>query len=203
MERFCDKCGTLVSGNGKFCPTCGAPMESAVDLGKPSTPSTEPMQSTPAPSSTYQTGQSNNYAQMPSYPQSYNANSSTNSNTVTDLSVGQWLLTFLIFAIPIAGFIMLFVWGFGNENTPRKNFCRAYLIMYAIIFGLYILLIIGSVVCFGGLLSGFDDMFEYYGALFTRKKRIGSLRCQTLRRLLYYKEPGFQRATPRWGDVTQ
>lgn len=26
MERFCDKCGSLVSGNGKFCPLCGAKM---------------------------------------------------------------------------------------------------------------------------------------------------------------------------------
>ncbi len=26
MERFCDKCGSLVSGNVKFCPLCGAKM---------------------------------------------------------------------------------------------------------------------------------------------------------------------------------
>lgn len=26
MDRFCDKCGSLVSGNGKFCPLCGAKM---------------------------------------------------------------------------------------------------------------------------------------------------------------------------------
>lgn len=36
MERFCDKCGTLVSGEGTFCPQCGAPMASAVNLSKPS-----------------------------------------------------------------------------------------------------------------------------------------------------------------------
>lgn len=39
MERFCDKCGTLVSGDGAFCPQCGAPMASAVNLGKPAQPS--------------------------------------------------------------------------------------------------------------------------------------------------------------------
>ncbi len=32
MERFCSKCGSLVSGS--FCPQCGAPMESAVNLNK-------------------------------------------------------------------------------------------------------------------------------------------------------------------------
>lgn len=26
MERFCDRCGSLVSGDGKFCPLCGAKM---------------------------------------------------------------------------------------------------------------------------------------------------------------------------------
>lgn len=26
LDRFCDKCGSLVSGNGKFCPLCGAKM---------------------------------------------------------------------------------------------------------------------------------------------------------------------------------
>ena len=32
MERFCSKCGSLVSGS--FCPQCGAAMESAVNLNK-------------------------------------------------------------------------------------------------------------------------------------------------------------------------
>ncbi len=39
MERFCDKCGTLVSGDGAFCPQCGAPLPSAVNLAKPEQPS--------------------------------------------------------------------------------------------------------------------------------------------------------------------
>lgn len=36
MERFCDKCGTLVSGDGTFCPQCGASLPGAVNLTKPS-----------------------------------------------------------------------------------------------------------------------------------------------------------------------
>ena len=43
MERVCEKCGSLVSGDVKFCPSCGAPMQSAVDLGKPET-SPQPIQ---------------------------------------------------------------------------------------------------------------------------------------------------------------
>lgn len=35
MERFCDKCGTLVNSDGGFCPMCGASMPAVVDLRKP------------------------------------------------------------------------------------------------------------------------------------------------------------------------
>lgn len=47
MERFCHKCGSLVSGSGAFCPLCGESMEvegtmastGSVDLSKPVAPS--------------------------------------------------------------------------------------------------------------------------------------------------------------------
>ncbi|MBQ8172041.1 MAG: hypothetical protein IJZ95_08640 [Oscillospiraceae bacterium] len=36
MERFCHKCGSLVSGTGAFCPLCGEAMDvAAVSLTKP------------------------------------------------------------------------------------------------------------------------------------------------------------------------
>lgn len=49
------------------------------------------------------------------------------------MSMGDWLLTILAFVIPCAGVVLYFVWAFskgGNQN--RKNFCRAYLIVWAI-----------------------------------------------------------------------
>lgn len=48
------------------------------------------------------------------------------------MSMGEWLLTLIVLALPCVGFVMLFVWGFGQGNTNRKNFCRAYLIIFAI-----------------------------------------------------------------------
>ena len=36
---------------------------------------------------------------------------------------------------------MCFVWGFGSTgNLNRRNFCRAYLIMIAVVFVLYLIL---------------------------------------------------------------
>jgi len=145
MERFCDKCGTLVQGDGKFCPSCGAPLESAVDLSKPAagSPSVEPMQTTPTPiGNTYQ---SPNAAQMPSYPQNYN-NTGTTERT-ENMTVGQWVLTLFLSSLSIIGLILLFVWAFSDTPQPKKNFARGMLVWWAICVGLVVLLYIGMFAC--------------------------------------------------------
>ena len=49
------------------------------------------------------------------------------------MSIGDWIITSLIFAIPIVGFVMLFVWGFGSNTQPSKaNWAKATLIMIGI-----------------------------------------------------------------------
>lgn len=58
----------------------------------------------------------------------------------TPLSVGQWMLTTLVLALPCVGLIMAFVWAFGDGNVNRKNFCRSWLIWQAIAIGLVIIL---------------------------------------------------------------
>ena len=66
-------------------------------------------------------------------------NESIQSNPVNDspqytpISVGEWVITIIIIAIPIVGFIMLFVWGFGSNTQPSKaNWAKATLIMIGI-----------------------------------------------------------------------
>lgn len=49
------------------------------------------------------------------------------------MTLGEWLLTLILLAIPCINIIMVFVWGFGQgSSTTKKNFCRAYLILMAI-----------------------------------------------------------------------
>ena len=48
------------------------------------------------------------------------------------MSVGSWLITLLILAIPCVNIVMYFIWAFGNGNENRKNFCRAGLIFMLI-----------------------------------------------------------------------
>ena len=56
------------------------------------------------------------------------------------VKVGDWVITLLITAIPLIGFVMLFVWAFGSNTNPSKaNWAKAAIIMYAIVIALYIL----------------------------------------------------------------
>jgi len=75
--------------------------------------------------------------------------SSPGETTVEDpqaMSVGSWIGTMLITAIPLIGIIMLFVWSFGNSrNKTKENWAKASLITLSAILGIsflcYILII--------------------------------------------------------------
>mgnify|MGYP000952414470 CR=1 FL=1 len=41
------------------------------------------------------------------------------------MTVKDWIITFLILAIPIVNPIMIFVWAFGDGNKNRKHFMQA------------------------------------------------------------------------------
>ncbi len=63
-----------------------------------------------------------------------------NSVNQVPVKTGEWVLTFLITAIPVVGFIMLFVWAFGSgSNESKANWAKAALIWFAIVIGIYVL----------------------------------------------------------------
>lgn len=46
-----------------------------------------------------------------------------------DVSVGNWMVTMLLMAIPIVNIVMLFVWAFGgNVEKSKSNWAKAKLI---------------------------------------------------------------------------
>lgn len=168
MERFCEKCGTLVSGDGRFCPNCGAVLESAVDLSKPdmssgSAPYADPIP-TPTQNNTYSPYASNDsYGQTDSGRYSgsssseygapiYSQNYSTTPVSNDHMTVGQWVGTILLITyVPIVNLVLLFLWAFGDAPVEKKNFCRAYLVVMAIGIGISIVLGIGLAVCSASL----------------------------------------------------
>lgn len=69
------------------------------------------------------------------------------SRQYTPMTVGNWLLTFIIISIPLVGFVMQLVWAFSNETHPsKKTFCQASLIMLLIFVVLFAgIMILGGV----------------------------------------------------------
>jgi membrane protein YdbS with pleckstrin-like domain len=61
------------------------------------------------------------------------------------ISIGQWILLHLLFAIPCIGFILLIVLAFVGENQTRKNYCRAAIILL-LVFGLLYTLLISPII---------------------------------------------------------
>ena len=54
------------------------------------------------------------------------------------ITVGDWLVTFLIICIPIVGTVMMFVWAFGNTSQEnKKTWAQAGLIFSLIIMVIY------------------------------------------------------------------
>jgi hypothetical protein len=73
-----------------------------------------------------------------------------NQQEATVLTTREWVITLLIRIIPVVGFIMLFVWAFGNqENQNKANWAKASLILIAI--GL--VLVTFCMILFGGTIA--------------------------------------------------
>lgn len=70
------------------------------------------------------------------------------------MSLGEWMITFLIMLIPCANIIMMFVWAFGNtEKKSKANYFKAMLIWMGILLALYLVLFLVLGVSMIGALS--------------------------------------------------
>lgn len=143
-EKFCDSCGTALVEGAKFCKNCGKVTASV------SAPPSQQAYSNPAPPPQqpyYQAPPQQAY-----YPQ----------RDTSPMTVGQYIVTFLLTAIPFAGFILLLVWAFDSStNLNKRNYARAALIMALIGIGVYIVLfaIIGTFI--SSIISSMGGNYYY------------------------------------------
>lgn len=69
---------------------------------------------------------------------------------VAVVSVKDWILTFIILALPLIGLIALFIWAFGYDYSPSKrNFARAALIIMLVLLILAAVAVLVVVYVFG------------------------------------------------------
>ena len=91
----------------------------------------------------------NNF-QQPNFQQMYQQ--PMNNGLAEPVTFGEWIIFWLIMCVPCLNIIMLFVWAFGsNTKLSKANFCKAYLVVYAVI--LVLIIIIFAI--FGAALTSF------------------------------------------------
>jgi hypothetical protein len=50
------------------------------------------------------------------------------------VSIGEWILTFILLAIPLVNLIMLIIWAVGGSTHPsKKTFAQAYFVLIGIV----------------------------------------------------------------------
>lgn len=61
------------------------------------------------------------------------------------MTLGNWIVTYLLMLIPIANIVLMFVWAFGsNVNPSKKTYFQASLIMAAI--GIILSILLGAAI---------------------------------------------------------
>ena len=49
------------------------------------------------------------------------------------MSLGDWIVTYLLICIPVVGIIMLFVWAFGSDSQPSKKTWAQATLIWAVV----------------------------------------------------------------------
>lgn len=117
MAHFCKNCGLLTAPYDERCPKCGAPLPH-IPMGEALLESMRQ-----SPEGTVETGE-------PLYEQDLE------EERIDAMSQGATTAAMLLFAIPIAGFVLAVVWSFGGTQDPaRRRLARAYLIRALVVEG--------------------------------------------------------------------
>ena len=67
------------------------------------------------------------------------------------ISVGNWLVTFIVLSIPLVNLVVLAYWAFGNSALPSKRtFAQAAFVLFCVGILLYIV---------GALVAGTFNLF--------------------------------------------
>lgn len=133
---FCENCGAKMPDNAKFCGGCGQrvgePLKGSAPVTPPPPPPQEQRAYTPPPAPPQQN---------PFREERREANPSAYAMGALSapLTMGQYLVMFLLMGIPLVGLILLLMWAFGsNANINKKNFARASLVLSLIAIVLWV-----------------------------------------------------------------
>jgi len=159
--KFCTGCGNALNENSQFCTNCGKPSIPAAPAQPQAQPQPQPQPRYAAPNQGYAPPNpgyappNQGYAPQPQYYQPPRLDA--------PLSVVQYIGMFLLAALPVAGFILLLMWAFGDgTNINKKNYARAILIISLIGIGLAIIFSIFFAAIFIQLFNNLKFDRTYY-----------------------------------------
>ena len=175
---LCPNCGKELANDAAFCTECGATVEQQVNNQnyQQNTVSVDQVVTENQYQNTQNQQQYQSVPNQPPYQQQYQyqSNSYYQQPRITEdmlpleykpVSIGAYIGYTLLFSIPIVGFIMLLVVGFGSSYCKSlRNFAKSHLIIMAIsvaLVGLFYLVMIFLVVGMG-MSVGMMDEFMYY-----------------------------------------
>lgn len=144
MANRCARCGTFLNDNERFCPNCGE-----------NTANTQPQQNT-YPQNNYQQSTYQQNIQPPPI-------ASYSPAEEPPLTMGKWVATLLLTTcLGFVSWILLFVWGFSAGPKERQNYCKAMLIVKAIMLAITIILVIAFSAASIGIIGEIvSEAFEY------------------------------------------
>lgn len=163
--KICSKCNANVEDHMAFCPNCGAPVETAtVPVSEGEAASTvNPAETEPQPQyqqPLYQQPVYQPQYQQPMYGPQGGAPYGYMPINNEPVSLGDWLLTFLITCIPLVGFIMLIVWAVSDgTKESKKNWARAKLIWMVIAYVLSFIFVMAFGAVFASLLNEIGGLY--------------------------------------------
>jgi len=155
MAAICKQCGAPLEEGNKFCMTCGAPAEAAMEQPAPQQQSqayqaSQPQQAYTA-QQTYQVPQQPAGKQQKQKKQKtvyIDPNAPGPNSPYEPITTKGYIGIALLMMIPIVGQILMIVWACGGcRKINKRNFARAMLIMMVI--ALILSLVIGGI---GGFL---------------------------------------------------
>ena len=166
IMAYCEQCGAKNIDGAAVCAECGSalppdgfgagfPQQQPQNFSRPPAPSYAQPPGYPPPPPSYggsQQGYGGSYGAPPPY-----SPAPTYAST-EPVTLGDWMITYLIQIIPLVNIIMLFVWAFDSgTKLSKKNWARATLIwaiiaiVLSIIFSVAIVGLISSTVGWYGI----------------------------------------------------
>ncbi|MBR4435677.1 MAG: zinc ribbon domain-containing protein [Clostridia bacterium] len=151
--KNCPSCGNPIGAADIFCENCGYDTRPAREAAAAA--SAQPVATQPPAQSAPQYAQPQpQYAQpqqqyaQPQPTVIYNPPQQTPITAQTlpaefrPLNPWAYIGYSLLFAIPIVGFILMFVFAFGGGNINKKNFAKSYVIIFFILLALVLIFLV-------------------------------------------------------------